>query len=70
MFIEGNFLGGHPSTEEAYMITGSINGHWPMNDDPFNRRYSTMRQDGYFWRPAYIPPVSYTHLTLPTTNSV
>ncbi len=55
MFIEGNFLGGHPTTEEAYMITGNVHGHWPMNDDPFNRRYWTMRQDGYFWRPAHIP---------------
>ncbi|MDJ0616766.1 MAG: DUF4437 domain-containing protein [Calothrix sp. MO_192.B10] len=55
MFIEGNFLGGHPTTEEAYMLTGNLHGHWPMNDDPFNRRYWEMKQDGYFWRPAHVP---------------
>ncbi|HAC65119.1 MAG TPA: hypothetical protein DCF68_16715 [Cyanothece sp. UBA12306] len=55
MWIEGNFLAGHPTTEEAYMISGDVSGHWCMQDDPFNRRYATMEDDGYYWRPAHIP---------------
>lgn len=43
MFIEGNFLGGYFSIEEVYMIIGSINGYWLMNDDFFNRCYLIMR---------------------------
>lgn len=55
MWIEGNFLAGHPTSEEAYMISGDVQGHWSMQDDPFNRRYAAMREDGYYWRPAHIP---------------
>jgi Domain of unknown function (DUF4437) len=55
MWIEGNFLAGHPTSEEAYMISGDVQGHWSMQDDPFNRRYAAMRADGYYWRPAHIP---------------
>lgn len=54
MWIEGNFYAGHPTSEEGYMIRGDVHGHWSMQDDPFNRRYATMRADGYYWRPAHI----------------
>jgi hypothetical protein len=55
MWIEGNFYAGHPTAEESYVIRGDVQGHWSMQDDPFNRRYAPMRQDGYYWRPAHIP---------------
>lgn len=55
MWIEGNFFAGHPTIEEAYLITGDVQGHWSMSDDPFNRRYAAMRKDGYYWRPAHVP---------------
>ncbi|RCJ26609.1 hypothetical protein A6S26_14530 [Nostoc sp. ATCC 43529] len=55
MWIEGNFYAGHPTTEEAYVISGDVLGHWSMSDDPFNRRYAAMCKDGYYWRPAHIP---------------
>ncbi|WP_392531626.1 DUF4437 domain-containing protein [Nostoc sp. C117] len=55
MWIEGNFYAGHPTTEEAYVICGDVLGHWSMSDDPFNRRYTGMYKDGYYWRPAHIP---------------
>ncbi|MUG99484.1 DUF4437 domain-containing protein [Scytonema sp. UIC 10036] len=55
MWTEGNFYAGHPTTEEAYVICGDVLGHWSMNDDPFNRRYTAMCKDGYYWRPAHIP---------------
>lgn len=55
MWVEGNFFAGHPTTEEAYLITGDVQGHWSMSDDPFNRRYAAMRKDGYYWRPAHVP---------------
>ncbi|HEY9675007.1 MAG TPA: DUF4437 domain-containing protein [Waterburya sp.] len=55
MWIEGNFYAGHPTTEEAYVICGDVQGHWSMSDDPFNRRYAAMLKDGYYWRPAHIP---------------
>jgi len=55
MWTEGNFYAGHPTTEEAYVISGDVLGHWSMSDDPFNRRYTAMRKDGYYWRPAHIP---------------
>lgn len=55
MWIEGNFLAGHPTTEEAYLISGDVQGHWSMQDDPFNRRYAPMRNNGYYWRPAHVP---------------
>jgi hypothetical protein len=54
MWIEGNFFAGHPTAEEAYLIRGDVQGHWSMQDDPFNRRYAAMRDDGYYWRPAHI----------------
>lgn len=54
-WYEGNFLAGHPTTEEAYMLTGDIHGFWCMHDDPFNRRFSAMLKDGYYWRPAHVP---------------
>ena len=54
-WIEGNFLAGHPTTEEAYLITGDVKGHWSMADAPFERRYAEMNKDGYYWRPAHIP---------------
>ncbi|WP_242057670.1 DUF4437 domain-containing protein [Nostoc sp. FACHB-87] len=55
MWIEGNFYAGHPTTEEAYVISGDVLGHWSMSDDPFNRRYAAMCKDGYYWRPAHVP---------------
>lgn len=55
MWIEGNFYAGHPTIEEAYVISGDVQGHWSMSDDPFNRRYARMGKDGYYWRPAHIP---------------
>ncbi len=55
MWIEGNFYAGHPTTEEAYVISGDVLGHWSMSDDPFNRRYAAMYKDGYYWRPAHVP---------------
>jgi hypothetical protein len=55
MWTEGNFYAGHPTTEEAYVISGDVLGHWSMSDDPFNRRYTAMCKDGYYWRPAHIP---------------
>ncbi|MCG8419924.1 MAG: DUF4437 domain-containing protein [Proteobacteria bacterium] len=55
MWLEGNFFAGHPTTEEAYLITGDVQGHWSMSDAPFERRYAAMRKDGYYWRPAHIP---------------
>ena len=55
MWIEGNFYAGHPTIEEAYCIKGDVQGHWSMQDDPFNRRYAAMRADGYYWRPAHVP---------------
>lgn len=55
MWIEGNFLAGHPTTEEAYLISGDVQGHWSMQDAPFERRYAPMRRDGYYWRPAHVP---------------
>ena len=55
MWIEGNFYAGHPTIEEAYCIKGDVQGHWSMQDDPFERRYAAMRADGYYWRPAHVP---------------
>ncbi|MEM9490398.1 MAG: DUF4437 domain-containing protein [Myxococcota bacterium] len=55
MWIEGNFFAGHPTTEEAYLIRGDVQGHWSMSDDPFTTRYAAMRKDGYYWRPAHVP---------------
>jgi hypothetical protein len=57
---EGNFLAGHPTTEEAYLIKGDISGWWCMADDPFNRRFATMTKDGYFRRPAHVPHGPFT----------
>ena len=55
MWVEGNFYAGHPTIEEAYCIKGDVQGHWSMQDDPFERRYAAMREDGYYWRPAHVP---------------
>lgn len=55
MWVEGNFYAGHPTIEEAYCILGDVQGHWSMQDDPFERRYAAMRADGYYWRPAHVP---------------
>lgn len=55
MWIGGSFCEVHPTTEEAYVISGDVQGHWPMSDEPFNRRYAAMLKDGYYWRPAHIP---------------
>lgn len=54
-WIEGNFLASHPTSEETYLLEGSIGGHWCMADDPWNRRFDVMEKDGYYWRPAHIP---------------
>ena len=55
MWIEGNFLASHPTAEEAYMIRGDVKGHFCMQDAPFERRYTEMGNDGYYWRPAHVP---------------
>jgi hypothetical protein len=55
MWIGGFCTELHPTTEEAYVISGDVLGHWSMNDDPFNRRYGAMCKDGYYWRPAHVP---------------
>ena len=55
MWIEGNFYAGHPTIEEAYCIRGDVQGHWSMQDAPFERRYAAMRENGYYWRPAHVP---------------
>jgi len=62
-WYEGNFLAGHPTTEEAYMLVGDIHGFWCMGDDPFNRRFSPMLKDGYYWRPAHVPHGPFRSIT-------
>jgi hypothetical protein len=50
----GSSAESHPSTEEAYMLRGGIEGYWSMESDPHRRQYGEMKMGGYFFRPAFL----------------